>query len=47
MLHNGDGDGMRKLFYFFNADELEDGGNLFVDVNECVRYLMANICLWY
>lgn len=41
MLHGGDG--IRKSFYFFNANELEDEGNLFVDVNECVRYLMANM----
>lgn len=41
MLH--DGGGMCKLFYFFNANELEYGGNLFVDVNKGVRYLMANM----
>ena len=37
------GGGKRKSFYFFNANELEDGGDLFVDINEGVRYLMANM----
>jgi hypothetical protein len=41
MLH--DGRGMRKLVDFFNANELKYGGKLFVDVNEGVRYLMANM----